>query len=131
MNPSVYSVNVAMNITGNFVQYKNVSATPNSLVCENQSRCSFPESEHSTFVIVHGDDACSKDDRANDTPDEDVVHVAINLNFPQSVQYTLVYVLIGVAAATVALHVLVLIRRIRNPVRKYKWRHRPKLNKTE
>lgn len=131
VNPSVYSVHVRFNMTGDFVQYKNLSATPNAVVCENQSRCSFPETGRSTFVIVRGDIACSKDDQEDNMHNEDEVHVAINLNFPHRVEHTLVYVLVGVAVFTIAVHVFVLIRRKRKPVRRYKWHRRPKISKAD
>lgn len=121
-NPSVHRMGVAVEVTAAFVQYARESLAHSLGSCANQSRCTFPESPMSTYIIATGHSrhyGNSAHTDGDELLDEHFPTVAIGYQFLHRSKMAFVWFLVVLTAATLATHIGIAAALRRRPLRRY------------
>lgn len=118
-NPSVHRMGVAVEVTAAFVQYARESLAHSLGSCANQSRCTFPESPMSTYIIATGHSrhfGNSAHTDGDELLDEHFPTVAIGYQFLHRSKMAFVWFLVVLTAATLAAHIGIAAALRRRPL---------------
>lgn len=121
-NPSMRRMGVAVEVTAAFVQYARESLAHSLGTCTNQSRCTFPESPMSTYIIVTGHSrhfGNSAHTDGDELLDEHFPTVAIGYQFLHRSKMAFVWFLVTLTVVTLAAHIGIAAALRRRPLHRY------------
>lgn len=121
-NPSGHWVGVTVEVTAAFVQYAGESLAHHLGACANQTRCTFPESPMSTYIIATGHSrhyGNSAHTDGDELLDDHFPTVAIGYQFLHRSKMAFVWFLVVLTGTTLAAHIGIAAALRRRPLHRY------------